>query len=364
MEVQDITRLIEQTAPLGLQEGFDNAGLMCGSPEMGIDSCLVCLDVTKKVVKEAITLGAKLIIAHHPLIFNGLKNLVPDGGVNDVLIDCIRHDIAVYAAHTNLDKVPNGVSGILADKLGLLNQQILSPEKSALLKLIAFVPGSHISQVSDSLFAAGAGHIGEYDSCSFVTAGEGSFRALDGANPYVGEPGELHKESELRLEVVLPAYLKLKVVQALMNSHPYEEVAYDLFALENEHSFVGLGIIGDLPEPVSEEDFLSVMKEELDLRCIRHTGFLKQKVSRIAVCGGTGYDFLSQAITVGAQIYVSADFKYHQFFEAGDKILIADVGHYESEHFAKEVIKRIVTENLPNFAVHLSKINTNPINYF
>lgn len=364
MRVQDITRLIEQTAPLGLQEDFDNSGLLTGYQDMETDSCLVCLDVTKEVVQEAISLGSRLIIAHHPLIFTGLKNLVHDGGINDVLVDCIKNDIAVYAAHTNLDKARNGVSGILADKIGLTNQRVLSPEKSNMVKLVVFVPRSHITHVSDSLFKAGAGHIGDYDSCSFSTPGEGSFRALGNARPFVGKRGELHREPEIRLEVILSRHLKSIVIQALMESHPYDEVAYDLYALENENPFVGLGIVGELPDPVSENNFLANIKAQLGLSCIRHSGFLQQEVRKIAVCGGTGYDFLQQAISSGAQVYMSADFKYHQFFEAGDKILIADVGHYESEHFAKELIKRIVTKNLPNFAVHLSKINTNPINYF
>ena len=364
MRIKDLCKLLEQAAPLALQEEFDNAGLLVGDYNEEIQSCLVSLDITAEVIDEAIRIGANLIIAHHPLIFKGLKNLVPDGGVNDILLKCIKHNIALYAAHTNLDKVPDGVSGKLATRLGLINQSILLPDKNALLKLVVFVPEKHLSSVSASLFNAGAGNIGKYDSCSFRSPGEGRFRASSEAKPFLGSTGEFHKESEIKLEVILPKYLKSDVVKALLNSHPYEEVAYDLIALENENPYTGLGVIGDLPESSNEMDFLEWMKRELGLSSIRHTKYLNKEVTRIAVCGGSGSEFLSRAIASGAQIYVSADFKYHQFFEAGDRIMIADIGHYESEQLAKEELKGIVTKKFPNFAVHLSKINTNPIKYF
>lgn len=364
MRVKDIVGLIEDHAPVGIQEGFDNSGLLCGEMDQEISGMLICLDITEEVIDEAIDNNIQLIVSHHPLILKGIKNLVPNGMVNRILIKAIRKDIAIYSAHTNLDKVIPGVSSALADQLGLQNQRILAPDNDSLFKLVSFIPHNSLDKVSAAVFLAGAGRIGNYESCSFQTSGEGTFKPLPGSDPYTGEHGKLQKESEIRFEAVVPEYLRSKVVKALRDSHPYEEVAYDLIALENPNPYQGLGIVGDLPEPMDEISFLKMMKRNLNLDCIRHSELIGESVSRVAVCGGSGSEYLRYAKLSGAEVFVSGDFKYHQFFDAEKQILITDIGHFESEVFALPLLKGIVTKKFANFAVHLSKINTNPIKYY
>ncbi len=364
MKVSEIIRLIELEIPLGLQESYDNAGLVVGDPETIVAGILTAVDLTEQVLAEAGSLGANMILCHHPPLFKGIKSLVPGDRVNDMLIRCVKEDIVVYAAHTNLDKIAQGISSRLAEAIGLLNTRILAPEKNSLKKLVVFLPSGHLQSVREALFDAGAGHIGQYDSCSFTLDGTGTFKGGDGTTPYVGKAGSLHEEPEHRLEVILPDYIESRVVKALHSAHPYEEVAYDMYSLSNRNPFVGLGIVGDLPEPMEEKQFMSLLKSKLSCDSIRHTDLRQRKVQRVAVCGGSGSEFLQTAIQAGADVYVSGDFKYHQFFEAANRIVVADVGHYESEQFAKELLKELVIKKIPNFAVHLSKINTNPINYF
>lgn len=364
MKVKDIVELIEEHAPIGIQEDFDNSGLVTGELNQEITGMLVCLDLTDAVLDEAIESGIQLIVSHHPLIFKGIKNLVPTGMVNRILVRAIRNNIAIYSAHTNLDKVIPGVSSALADQIGLEDQRILVPDKERLFKLITFIPKDSVDQVSASLYSAGAGRIGNYDSCSFQTPGEGTFNAQTGARPFVGVKGKIHHEPEIRFEVVVPGHYREQVVCALLDAHPYEQVAYDLFAMENPNPFQGMGIIGNLPVPMDEDDFLGMIKASLNLNCIRHTAFIGNQVSCVAVCGGSGSEFLKYAIAAGAEVFISGDFKYHQFFDADQKILIADIGHFESEVFTLELIKDIVSKKIANFAVHLSKIDTNPIKYY
>ncbi len=363
VKVNHIIQAIEEIAPLGIQEGFDNSGLVVGNPEASIDQVLLCLDITEDVIQEAIDMDIRLIISHHPLIFKGIANLREGNPVNRIIIKAIKHDIVLYSAHTNLDKVVPGVSSSLADAIGLTQQRVLVPDSGSLLKLITFVPREALEKVASALFSEGAGSIGRYDSCSFRTNGEGTFRPGDGAQPFVGDLNEVHTEPEVRLELIVPRYLKSKIIRALLESHPYEEVAFDLISLENQNPYQGLGIVGLMPEPLSEVDFLNHLKKTLSLSSIRHTTPANGKITKVAVCGGSGSEFLMHAKRSGAQAYVSADFKYHQFFDGNGEILIADIGHYESEIFSLEILKQIVTKKLPNFAVHLSKINTNPIKY-
>lgn len=363
MKVREILNVIDQSAPRELQESYDNSGILTGDINAELDQMLVCLDITEEVISEAIEKGIKLVVSHHPLIFQGIKNLNPTNPINRILISAIKNDIVLFSAHTNLDKVNPGVSFALADKIGLVDQAVLVPESGSFLKLITFIPKDSVDTVSKALFDAGAGKIGNYDSCSYRLDGEGTFRALEGANPHVGEVNVVHTEPEIRFEAIVPRYLKSKVLRALIESHPYEEVAFDLIALENSNMYEGLGVVGKLSKPMAQNEFLNYLKDSLTLNCIRHTSISDQLVSTVAVCGGSGSEFLKNAKSSGAQVYVSADFKYHQFFDANSEILIADIGHYESEIFSLEVIKEIVTKNFPNFAVHLSKVNTNPIKY-
>jgi len=363
MNVESICELIEEVAPLALQESYDNAGLLVGDSQMEVTGALVCIDITEKVINEAIQKKCNLIISHHPLIFSGLKRLTGQTEVQRCVAKAIKNDIAIYAAHTNLDNVLQGVSGKMAEKIGLKNLQILQPKSNALLKLIAYVPQLLSYRVRQALFEAGAGQIGNYDSCSFNNEGIGTFRANENAQPFVGNINELHSEPETRIEVILPEYLKFKVLEALLKSHPYEEPAYDFISLKNDWNIVGAGVVGELNEAEDELKFLSRIKTIFEIPTLRHTNLLNRKIKRVALCGGSGSSFLSDAISVHADVYISGDFKYHEFFDAENRILIADIGHFESEQFTKDIFYEIITKKMPTFAVQISDSKTNPINY-
>ena len=363
MTVQSICKLIEDAAPLALQESWDNAGLLVGSAQMDVSGILLCIDITEKVLDEAIRKNCNLIISHHPLIFSGLKRLSGQNETQRCAIKAIKNDIAIYAAHTNIDNVLHGVNGKIAEKMGLLNTRILQPKQNILLKLVVFVPNEQAEKMRTALFEAGAGHIGNYDSCSYSTEGLGTFRANEQANPFVGSRGELHSEPETRLELIFPEYLKNKVLSVLLKTHPYEEPAFDFIPLANSWEQAGSGIVGDLPEAENEEDFLLRLKKVFGLQMLRHTDFLGKKIKRVAVCGGAGSSFLNDALRENADVFISGDFKYHEFFAAENKILIADIGHYESEQFTKEIFYEIITKKLPTFAIQISDTKTNPINY-
>ncbi|GAB1415229.1 Nif3-like dinuclear metal center hexameric protein [Paludibacter sp.] len=364
LQLCEITNIIESFAPLSLQESYDNAGLIIGSPDIVVSGVLLCVDITEEVIEEAISKKCNLIISHHPLIFNGLKRINGKNSTQRCVIKAIKNDIAIYAAHTNLDNVINGVNGIIADKLGLINRNVLLPKQGILLKLSTFVPKLHLNRVREALFNAGAGHIGNYDSCSFNVEGFGSFRAKDNANPFVGKLNELHFENEIKLEVILPEYIKTQIINALIESHPYEEPAFDIYPILNQHSSIGLGIIGELEQIESENTFLSKVKEVFDLKVLKHTKLLNKDIKKVAICGGSGSFLIEQAISKNADIFISGDFKYHDYFNAENKIVIADIGHFETEQFTKELFYKIIQNKFPTFAVHISKINTNPILYF
>ncbi len=363
MRVKDITSWLDHFAPLSFQESYDNAGLIVGDPDLEIHSVLVTVDVTEAVIDEAIRLNSNLVVAHHPVIFAGLKSITGRTYVERIIIKAIQNHIAIYASHTNLDGILGGVSSKMAGKLGLIHTSILSPRKGELRKLVIFVPVDKVNQVRLAIFKAGAGEIGNYDLCSFNILGEGSFRGGENTKPYVGKKGELHFEKEVRVETVFPKYLQEKIITALLQAHPYEEVAYDIYPLENRYERAGMGIIGELKKEMDEIDFLKQLKVVFHAKGLRHTSLSGNKVRKIAVCGGSGSFLLNEAIKADADVYVSADFKYHQFFNAENKILIADVGHYESEQFTKEILYEALFKNFPKFAVHFSEVNTNPINY-
>ena len=363
MKIKEIIKTIEELAPPALQESYDNAGLIVGDPESAVSGALITLDVTEEVIGEAIRKKCDLIIAHHPLIFKGIKKLNNQNSVERMLVISIKNDIAIYAAHTNLDNIYHGVNATIAKKLGLINTAILAPKENILKKLVAFCPASHAGQVRDAIFAAGAGHIGNYDSCSFNLDGEGTFRAGAGANPFVGELHTLHFEKEVRIESVFPVYLKNKIVSAMLHAHPYEEVAYDIHPIENQFAGVGAGMTGELETPENPLDFLLRIKKVFDTACVRYTKLCKKKITKVALCGGSGSFLLQNAIAAGADVFITGDVKYHEFFEADNKIIIADVGHYESEQYTKELLMNIIKKNYSTFAVRFSEINTNPIGY-
>jgi dinuclear metal center YbgI/SA1388 family protein len=364
MKLSLLIKHLEEFAPPNYQEDYDNSGLLVGNPEQDIYGALVALDCIEKVVDEAIGLGCNLIITHHPILFKGLKTITGKNYVERVVLKAIRHNIALYAIHTNLDHVKHGVNGVIADRLGLKNSKILSPKKSLLKKLVTFCPLDSAADVRTALFEAGAGHIGNYSDCSFNAEGTGTFKAGKGADPYVGEIGLRHEEPEERIETVFLAQNERRVLLALLESHPYEEVAYDIYPLENRLETVGAGMIGWLPEEMEGRDFLTLVKERMDAVVIRHTELLPKRVRKVAVCGGSGSFILKEAIAAGADALVTADFKYHEFFDADRKILIADIGHFESEQFTSDLLIDIIQEKFPNFAIRLTEHNTNPINYF
>lgn len=364
MKLKEITDCIEAYAPLAYQESYDNAGLICGNEEMEISAALICLDSTEAVIDEAIANNCNLVIAHHPIVFEGLKKINGNNYVERVIIKAIQNNIAIYAAHTNLDNVHNGVSGKIAEMLGLVNCKILSPSpKARLKKLVTYCPEANADEIKNALFAAGAGKIGNYDECSFISSGTGTFRAGVGANPAVGKVGIQHQENEVKIETIYSAHLEGAVIQALCAAHPYEEVAYDLLPITNINTNVGAGMVGELPEEVDEMDFLKVLKKVMKADGIRYTELRGRKIKKIAVCGGAGSFLLNDAIRSGADIFVTGDFKYHQFFDAEDKIVIADIGHYESEQYTNQLFYDVLRKKFNTFALLISKINTNPIKY-
>lgn len=363
MKISEIIHALEILAPPVYQENYDNSGLLVGDSSTEITSALVTLDCTEAVVDEAIAKGAGLIVAHHPIIFGGLKKLTGQNYVARTVAKAIANGIAIYAIHTNLDNVLAGVNAKIGERLGLQNLQILSPMPNVLYKLVTFVPQALTAAVVQAMFTAGAGHIGNYADCSFTHAGTGSFRALPGTTPFVGSEGKRHYEPEDRVEVIVPLGKKQAVIQALLKTHPYEEVAYDLYKLENTNTQLGAGMVGDLEQPMAEIDFLYAVKEKLQTACIRHTKKLGKPVRRVAFCGGSGGFLLKNAIAAQAEVFITGDFKYHEFFDAEEKIVIADVGHFESEQFTIDLLADYLTEKFPTFATLKTEVNTNPIAY-
>ena len=364
MKLRELTNHLESLAPLDYQEAYDNAGLLVGSPDKVVHQAILSLDCTEAVVDEAIELGCDVVVSHHPIVFKGLKRFNGNTYVERVIMKAIKHDIALYAIHTNLDNVKDGVNSKIAERLGLHNTRILHPKGGLLRKLAVFVPVEHVERVRAALFAAGAGNIGRYDACSFNTTGYGTFRAGEGTNPFVGQQGAHHREEEVRVEVIYPAVKERLVLHELFKVHPYEEVAYDIYQLQNNYQDVGSGLVGRLEKPMEEHDFLALLKGRLGAKVIRHTALRGTAVADVAVCGGAGSFLLGEAIRSGADVFVTADYKYHEFFDAEGKIVIADVGHFESEQFTQQLLLEIIQKKFPTFAVRLTGVDTNPINYY
>ena len=364
MKMIDIINVLEAKAPLSLQESYDNAGLLTGDPAWECTGILCTLDATEAVIEEARSRGCNLVVAHHPIVFSGLKKINGKNYVEKAVISSIKNDIAIYAIHTNLDNILDGVNNCIADRLGLVNRQILLPKTGQLMKLFTFAPVDHAAKIRQALFDAGAGNIGEYSEASFNSEGIGTFKGSAATKPFVGEPGKLHSEKEIRIELVFPAHLRNLLISTLIKNHPYEEVAYDIISLSNDYQSVGSGLMAELPEPLTEEGFLHMLKTSFNLSVIRHTPFLGKNIKKVAVCGGSGSFLIEKALKTGADIYISADIKYHEFFDANNQMVIADIGHWESEQFTTDLLIEILQAKFPTFAVLKSGIKTNPVNYF
>ncbi len=363
MNVRTVTAFLESLAPRAYQESYDNSGLLTGSPDQDVTGILVTLDCTEAVVQEAIDTHCNLIVAHHPFIFNGLKKLTGSNYVERTIINAIRHDIAIYAIHTNLDNVHNGVNRKIAEVIGLTNLQVLRPKPGTLVKLVTFIPQAHTENVLSALYRAGAGQIGNYKNCSFQTEGTGTFMPNQEAKPHIGSANTQATVKEIRAEVILPAYQQDAVLAALRQSHPYEEVAYYLTPLSNLNQEVGSGMVGENPSADEPLAFLHRLKKAMNLSVIRHTRIIENPVKKVAVCGGSGAFLLADAIRAGAQVFITSDFKYHEFFDADNRIIVADIGHYESEAATKDLLVALLTQKFPTFAVNFSRTITNPISY-
>ena len=361
MRIRTIIEVLEAWAPPALQEDYDNSGLQVGDPDGEVEAALLCLDCTEEVVEEAVRTGCGLIIAHHPVIFRPLRSLTGRTAVERTLLAAVRNNVAIHAFHTNLDNVITGVNAEIGRRLGLTLSEVLDAKPGQLRKLTVFVPHDHGEAVRDALFGAGAGTVGAYDRCSFNLKGEGTFRAGAGADPFVGRVGEEHREPETRVEVVYPATAEARVVKALLGAHPYEEVAYDLVPLANRHPGIGSGAVGVLPEPLSEAAFLKLVKAAFSAPVVRHTALTGREIRKVAVCGGSGAFLIGKAVAAGADAYLTSDVKYHEFFQPEGRLLLADIGHFESERWTMAAIQRKLAEILPTFATRFTGIITNPI---
>lgn len=351
-------------APSVLQEEYDNAGLLTGNPAWECTGVLCTLDSTEAIIEEAIQKKCNLIIAHHPIIFKGVKKINGKNYVEKTIIAAIKNDIAIYAIHTNLDNVISGVNSSLASRLGLMNCAVLTSKDAALMKLFTFVPLAYADKVREAIFDAGAGHIGKYSECSFGMDGTGTYKAGEGTDPFAGKIGIRHSESETKIEVLFPTHLEKDIIRALKSVHPYEEVAYDLIKLTNEHPGIGAGLIGQLPQPDNESAFLSKLKELFGLKVIRHSALRGKPIQKVALCGGAGSFLISKALALGADVFVTADLKYHEFFDANDRLVICDIGHYESEQFTISLLAEILRQKFPTFAVLKPDTQTNPVYYY
>lgn len=363
MKIGEIIQHLELWAPPSLQESYDNSGLILGDKNDECHSALITLDVTEEVINEAIAQKNNLIIAHHPIIFKGLKKIGKKHWIDKCIRKAIKNDISIYAIHTNLDNIHTGVNKKICDMIGLTNLEALQPKPGTLAKLTVFVPQESKEEVLSALFEAGAGNIGNYDQCSFQLTGSGTFRGNEHSKPKVGNQGIKEIVEETRIEVVIRKHDLVKVLNSMKKSHPYEEVAYYVSDLLNQNQEIGSGMVGSLTHEMKPADFLNSLKSKMNLNTIKHTTFCKSTISRVAVCGGSGSFLLNAAMAKQADIFITADFKYHEFFEANSDIIIVDIGHYESEVYTKDLLNDELTKTFANFAFHLSKVDTNPIKY-
>ena len=363
MKIKQILTILEEMAPLAYAEDFDNVGLLVGNQDNEATGVLVCHDALENVIDEAITKNCNLVVCFHPILFSGLKKITGKNYVERAVIKAIKNDIAIYAVHTALDNHKNGVNKILCDALGLNNTKVLVPKQNFIQKLITYTTPENADKVRNALFEAGAGTIGNYDNCSFNSDGFSTYQGNENSNPVIGTKGELTQTDEIKIEVTFEKHLQSKILKALFSNHVYEEVAYEIYELQNQHQNIGLGMIGSLETPMSETEFLTFVKDKMQCGSIRHSAFLNKNISKVAVLGGSGSYAIKNAIQAGADVYLTADLKYHNFYESENQILIADIGHFESERYTKNYIVDFLKEKITNFAIVLSEENTNPVKY-
>ena len=364
MKIKELLNLLESYAPKAYQESYDNSGLLTGSPEIEITNVLISLDCTEEVIQEALQKKCNVVLAHHPIIFSGLKKLVGANYVERTIIKAIKNDISIIAIHTNLDNVADGVNFKIAEKLKLQETKILAPKEGTLCILTVYIPEESFEKVSQALFEAGCGHIGNYSHAGFSSDGIGSFKGNKDSNPNIGEAGKLETVKEIKFETIFPYHIQWQVVSAMKAAHPYEEIAYQIIKLENTNQNIGAGMIGSLSQPMDIEEFLVYLKKVMNLEVMKYTHLNKSKILKVAICGGSGSFLIHKAMAAGADVYISADFKYHEFFEGEGRLMLIDIGHYESEVFTKELLNQYLLKKITTFAPLLSEINTNPIKYY
>ncbi len=364
MKIKEILSVLEAMAPLAYAEDFDNVGLLVGDAEAEATGVLVCHDALETVIEEAVAKKCNLVVCFHPILFSGLKKITGKNYVERAVIKAIKNDVAIYAVHTALDNHPQGVNKIFGDALGLSNTKILVPKQHFIQKLVTFTIPDNVEQVRNALFDAGAGKIGNYEDCSFNSKGIGTYMGNENSNPEIGERFEFVEGEEIKIEVTFEKHLQSKILKVLFSNHVYEEIAYEIYELQNVHQNLGLGMIGELENPMKEADFLQMVKEKMQTGGIRHSQFLDRPIHKVAVLGGSGSFAIKNAIQAGADAFLTADLKYHQFYEAENKLLLADIGHFESERFTKNYIVDYLTKKISNFAIILSEENTNPVKYF
>lgn len=364
MKIQDIINVLEEMAPTAYAEDFDNVGLLLGDKNETCTGVLVCHDALENVIDEAIATNCNLVVCFHPILFSGLKKITGKNYVERAVLKAIKNDIAIFAVHTALDNHKNGVNKIMCDALGLQNSKILVPKQQFIKKLTTYTTPENVEQVKKALFNAGAGAIGDYNECSFTSEGIGSYRGNENTNPTVGTAGELMHEKEIKIEVIFEKHLQNQILNALFKAHVYEQVAYQIVTLDNQHQDIGLGMIAEFETPMSEQNFLQFVKDKMQCGGIRHSALLNKQIKRVAVLGGSGSFAIAAAINQNADAFLTADLKYHQFYEAENKLLLCDIGHFESERYTKNYIFDYITKKLRNFAIILSQENTNPVKYF
>lgn len=364
MTVNQIIYILKSTIPLSQAEDFDNVGLLCGDFEREVSGILVCHDALENVVDEAIAKDLNLIVTFHPIIFSGLKSITGKNYVERAVLKAIENKIAIYAIHTAFDNDYFGVNYRICQKLGLYNQKVLMPKKHQLQQLEVFVPQDFSEKVKTALFEAGAGNIGFYDECSFSVSGSGTFRPIEGSDPFSGTEDIRENSNEIAISVIYESYKKNQIIAAMKLAHPYEEVAYQIIQLENENHFLGLGRFGELAQPMHEEEFLSFVKDKFNLKAIRHSDFTKKEIKRVGVLGGSGASGIAGAISQNCDAYLTGDLKYHDYLQGEGKMLICDIGHFESEQFVTEHLVEILSQKFTTFAVSKSTEKTNPVNYF